>query len=85
MHDAYGRSDGCHAQENVAVEQTSHKNRGGEICPLTDIAPVAREEKMTHWMNGNSMMEGWGGALLLLVLVLGVAALTKYLLLDKRP
>ncbi len=86
MHDAYGRSDGCHKQENVAIEQASYKNRGGEICPSADSAPAARKAKMTNWMDGNSMMwgMGWGGAFFLLLLLLGVAALAKYLFFDKR-
>ncbi len=41
---------------------------------------------MTNWMDGNSMMwgMGWGGALFLLLLILGVAALAKYLFFNKQ-
>ncbi len=41
---------------------------------------------MTNWMDGNSMMwgMGWGGGFFLLLLLLGVAALAKYLFFDKR-
>ena len=38
------------------------------------------------WGDGGSMMwsKGWWGMLVLVLVVLGVAALTKYLLLDNR-
>ena len=44
------------------------------------------KRKMTDWMDGNSMMwgMGWGGAFFMLLLLLGVAALAKYLFFGKR-
>ncbi len=40
---------------------------------------------MNNWMDGNMMWGmGWGGAFFMLLLVLGVAALAKYLFFDKR-
>ena len=41
---------------------------------------------MTNWMEVNSMMwgMGWGGAFFILLLLLGVVALAKYLVFDKR-
>jgi hypothetical protein len=61
------------------------KAEAEKSAPHKTMLQPQGNKKMNNWMDGNMMWcMGWGGAFFILLLVLGVAALAKYLFFDKR-